>query len=336
MATMRAAFFDGFRSLTVRATPVPEPEPDEVRLRVCVCGICGSDLTVFKTGVLSGPEVILGHEVAAVVDLDPTGEWAEGTRVTPFPSGRGCGECVWCREGRFRYCVNPPADSHGHGGGYAGYMTVPRSNLIPLDDGLDDAAAALAEPFGVALRAVALAEPERGDFAYVQGLGPIGLLSVAGLVASGCRVVGSDPREDRRSLAIEQGAEVVFDPTVDDPFSTVLAFDPRGPRIAFECSGVGEALQQVIDACGPQGVVGILGVPMASPFLLRMFLRELRAFSLQGPTRASMERALALLAERPGIADVVTGTVPLDAALGAFEALVGGGGGGKVLVDPWA
>ncbi len=336
MASMRAAFFDGVRSMTVRETPIPEPGRDEVRLRVRACGICGSDLTVFKTGVLSGPDVILGHEIAAEVDLDPSGEWVPGSRVTPFPSGRGCGECVWCREGRYRYCVDPPPDSHGRGGGYAEFMTVPKANLIPLTDANDDAAAALAEPFGVALRGVAMADPRPGDFAYVQGLGPIGLLCVAGLVVAGCRVVGSDPREDRRHMATEQGAEATFDPTVDDPMVTVQSLDPKGPRIAFECSGVGGSLQQVIDACGPEGVVGIMGVPMASAFLLRMFLRELRAFSLQGPTRDSMERALALLAERPQIARIVTGSVPLEGTQGAFEALASGGGGGKVLVEPSA
>ena len=37
-----------------------------------------------------------------------------------------------------------------------------------------------------------------GDLAYVSGLGSIGLFAVSGLVAAGCRVTGSDPRQDRR------------------------------------------------------------------------------------------------------------------------------------------
>ena len=101
--TMRAAFFVGVRSLEVRETAIPEPAEGEVRLRVLACGICGSDLTLFKTGALSGPEVILGHEIVGVVDLDRSGAWSEGTIVCLYPEGRGCGACVWCREGRFRY-----------------------------------------------------------------------------------------------------------------------------------------------------------------------------------------------------------------------------------------
>src|SRR5437763_14044302 len=112
-STMRAAFFDGVRSLIVRETERPEPAPGQVLVQVRACGICGSDLTVFKTGVLSGPDVILGHEVAGVVASDPEGGLAEGTRVAPYPKGAGCGRCVWCAEGKFRYCVDPPPNRFG-------------------------------------------------------------------------------------------------------------------------------------------------------------------------------------------------------------------------------
>jgi len=334
VASMRAAFFEAAGTLEVREAAVPEPGPGEALLRVRYCGICGSDLSLFKTGALAGPSVVLGHEVSAVVEDDPTGAWAAGTRVTYYPPGIGCGECAWCREGKPRYCTNPPDTRHG--GGYAQYVTMPAANLIAIPDEVDDGPAAMAEPLGVALRGIEMASPQAGDFVYVQGLGPIGLYAVAGLAEIGCRVVGSDPREDRRELALDQGAEDVFDPTVDDPFGAVLRYDPRGPRAAFECSGAVGALQQVIDACGAAGTVGILGIPMASVFLLRMTLRELRAFAIQGPSMDSMRRALDLMRSRPQVARIATGTAALDEAAEAFRALVAGTGGAKVLVDPWA
>ena len=333
-ALMRAAFFEAYRQITVRDTPVPEPRSGEVRLKVRYCGICGSDLTCYKTGVLAGPDVVLGHELSAVVDLDPAGRWATGARVTVFPSGTGCGECVWCLERKFRYCLNPP--DRPHGGGFAEYLTVPAENLIALAEDVDDRAAALAEPLGVALRGVAMAGPKEGDLAYVSGLGSIGLLAVSGLAAAGCRVIGADPREDRRGLGLELGCDAVLDPTREDPVRATMAIDAHGPRVAFECAGVPESLQQVFDACGHGGTVGILGIPMAPVFLLRMTLKEQRAFSIQGPTFESMERALDLLPERPQVAKVVTGTVPLDLAADAFARLVAGDGGIKVLVAPEA
>lgn len=327
---MRAAFFEGLRTITVRDAPLPEPGPDEVRLKVRFCGICGSDLSLYKTGVLAGPEVVLGHELSAVVDLDPAGEWAPGIRVTVYPS-RGCGECLWCREGKYRYCLNPP--DH-HGGGFAESMTAPRRNLIPLPDDLEDRTAAAAEPLGVALRGVELAGSRPGDFAYVSGLGSIGLFTVAGLVDAGCRVMGADPRPERRELGLRAGCEVVIDPTREDTVTATLDLDPHGPRLAFECSGVPDSLQQVFDTCGYEGVVGVLGIPMAPVFLLRMTVRELRAFSIQGPSMASMGRALELLRRNPRASLAITDTVSLEEAPVAFERLAQGEGGVKVMVAP--
>ena len=334
VASMRAAFFESAGALEVRATDVPEPGQGEALLRVRYCGICGSDLSLFKTGALAGPGVVLGHEVSGVVESDPTGTWAAGTRVTYYPPGAGCGRCAWCLEGKPRYCVNPPDTRHG--GGYAQYIAIPAANLIPIPEDVDDGPAAMAEPLGVALRGIELAAPQPGDFVYVQGLGPIGLYAVAGLTVAGCRVIGADPREDRRELALDQGAEDVFDPTKEDPFGAVLRYDPKGPRVAFECSGAVGALQQVIDSCGAGGTVGILGIPMASVFLLRMTLRELSAFAIQGPSMDTMRRALDLMRTRPQVGRIATGTATLDQAASAFQALVSGGGGAKVLVDPWA
>jgi L-idonate 5-dehydrogenase len=330
--SMRAAFFEALRTVAVRPAPLPEPGPGQVRLKVRYCGICGSDLSLYKTGVFSGPDVVLGHEVSAVVDVDPSGSWTRGTRVTAYPQGHGCGACVWCLEGKPRYCLNPPADTHG--GGFAEYMVVSRDVLLPIPEDVDDRAAAVTEPLGVALRGVGLAGPHPGDLAYVSGLGPVGQFSVAGLAAAGCVVVGADPRADRREIALALGAEEVLDPKAEDPPGALRAIDPHGPRVAFECAGVPDSLQQIFDACGHGGMVGILGIPMAPVFLLRMTLKEQRAFSIQGPTIESMREALGLLRERPGIAAAITGTVPLEGANDAFAALADGGGGCKVLVEP--
>jgi threonine dehydrogenase-like Zn-dependent dehydrogenase len=332
--TMRAAFFEAAHAMSVRDTEVPQPSGEEVRLRVRYCGICGSDLSLYKTGVWSGPDVILGHEISAAVDLDPSGEWEPGARVVPYPTGRGCGECVWCREGKVRYCLNPPMGQHS--GGFAEFLTVPRASLIAVPDDLDDRTAAVAEPLGVALRGVWLAEPKPGDVAYVSGLGSIGLFAVAGLAAAGCRVVGADPREDRRSLGLEVGCDRVLDNTRDDPVAATMGIDAHGPRIALECSGAPDSLQQVFEVCGHAGAVGILGIPMAPVFLLRMTLKEQRAFSIQGPSPESMRGALDLLRDRPQTAKAITGDVPLEATNRAFEALVAGTGGVKVLVAPGA
>jgi threonine dehydrogenase-like Zn-dependent dehydrogenase len=327
--TMRAAFFQDARSIVAGEAPVPEPGRDHVRLRVRFCGICGSDVSLYKTGALAGPDVILGHEISATVDLDPSGALEPGTRVVPFPA-RGCGECAWCLAGEWRHCLRPGSVW----GGFAERVVFPARNLLPIPDGLDDRTAAIAEPLGVALRGVALAGPSGGDLAYVSGLGSIGQLTVAALVAEGCRVVGADPNSERRAAAEAQGAELTLDNTKENAVAALEALDPRGPRAAFECAGVPDSLQEVFEVCGALGVVGILGIPMAPVLLLRMTIKEQRAFSISGPSVDSMIAALDLLAARPQVASVVTGTVGLDGLDEAMAGLADGRGGIKVLVEP--
>jgi threonine dehydrogenase-like Zn-dependent dehydrogenase len=327
---MRAAFFPRYRTITVGEADRPEPVPGDVLLEVRYCGICGSDLSLYKTGALAGPGVILGHEISAVVHTDPAGEWEPGTPVAVYPY-RGCGTCLWCREGKHRACVDPPDHQVS---GFAEFAAVPARTLVPLPDGLDPRLAAAAEPFGVALRAVDVAQATEGDLAYVSGLGSIGLFAVCALRAAGCRVVGSDPREDRRRFGLAVGCERAIDPVAEDPIAATLEIDPHGPRTAFECAGVPDSLQQVFDTCGYEGVVGLLGIPVAPAFLLRMTLRELRAFSIRGPTIDTMREALDLLRDRPEPGKIITDVVPLDRTPDAFEALADGGTGVKVLVEP--
>ncbi len=328
---MRAAILLGARRLEVQEVPAPEPGPGEVRLRVRYCGLCGSDRMLYATGALAGPTSVLGHEILAVVDLDPTGALAPGSRVVPYPA-RGCGRCLWCREGSPSFCLSPPQLRWA--GGLAEFVSYPPGNLIPVPDDVDDRAASLAEPLGVALRAVEASGARAGDLVYVSGLGSIGLLVVSALVRAGCRVLGGDPRGERRELARRFGCEAVLDPLAEDPAEAAFDLDPHGARVAFECAGVVESLQQVFEVCGPRGTVGVLGVPTGPVLLLRMTVREQRAFSISGPTIATMREALGFLRERPEVARVITDVVPLERAGEALAALAAGHGGIKVLVAP--
>ncbi len=330
-ATMRALFLAEARRLELREVPIPQPRKGEALVRVRVCGICGSDLTVFKTGALAGPGTVLGHEVVADVVDDPTGTWQPGTRVVVYPP-RGCGECYWCRRGEPRHCERP--DDRRRWGGFAEYAVFPAAHLIEVADSVSDEAAALADPLGVALRAVSIADPERGALAYVNGLGPIGLCSVSALVTAGCVVLAGDPIEERRRHAVRLGASLTLDPTREDVYEVARTRHPAGPRIAFECSGTAEGLQDIFDDAGPGAVIGILGIPSTPVLLLRMTVREQRAFSVAGPTVDSMRAALRHVGERPELVEIVTGRVGLADVEAAMTGLVAGEGGVKVLVDP--
>ncbi len=89
------------------------------------------------------------------------------------------------------------------GQGYASHaevVSVPTSLVVPLPEGVSTADAAFAAPAAIALHAIRLAGVEAGSVVAVVGLGLIGQLAGRLLHASGCRAIGTDPREDRRLL----------------------------------------------------------------------------------------------------------------------------------------
>ncbi|HWC32916.1 MAG TPA: zinc-binding dehydrogenase, partial [Actinomycetota bacterium] len=154
---------------------------------------------------------------------------------------------------------------------------------------------------------------------------------------AGARVVGGDPRADRRALAVELGCEDAFDPTAEDPFWKLFAHDELGARVVMECSGVASALQLALNVARHGGVVGILGIPFEpAPILPAVAaVKELRTFSISGPEKRHIAHALDLLRRRPETGRVVTSVVGLGEADDAMRRLADGEGHDvKVLVDP--
>ena len=95
------------------------------------------------------------------------------------------------------------------GSGYASHAavdSVPANLVIPLPDGVATSDGAFVAPAAIALHGIRLAEVGPGSVVAVVGLGLIGQLAARLLTASGCTVVGSDPRADRRA-SVEHAAD---------------------------------------------------------------------------------------------------------------------------------
>ncbi len=168
-------------------------------------------------------------------------------------------------------------------------------------------------------------------------MGSIGLLSAVAALEAGARVVGGDPREDRRTMALDLGCEDAFDPTEEDPFWKMFAYDPLGPRVSLECSGAPEAVQLAFNTARHGGIVGLLGIPFEPAPIIPAVLavKELRAFSISGPSMETLRDALGILVRRPEVGRLATSVVPLEETGRAMLRLVNGEQGEvKVLVSP--
>lgn len=104
---MRAAFYNGNRSIQVGDCPSQTPAHGQVQLRVSHCGICGTDLHLFHGNMdhrVTFPQVI-GHESSATIEAVGVGvgDWKAGDRVTVRPLDP-CGQCPACRRGHSHVC----------------------------------------------------------------------------------------------------------------------------------------------------------------------------------------------------------------------------------------
>ena len=95
---------------------------------------------------------------------------------------------------------------------HAEYNAVPELLAAAVPEGVSPEAAAYATVGAIALQGIRNAEVRVGECVAVIGLGLLGQLAVQLLRASGCRVVGLDPVEERRRLASQHGAELVLSP----------------------------------------------------------------------------------------------------------------------------
>lgn len=212
---------------------IPKIGPKDILMKVKSCGICGSDLHIVEydeDGYMLYPgharleNTILGHEISGIVA-------EKGSEVVDFNVGdyvtteemTWCGECVACRNGFPNQCERLEEVGITYDGGFAEYLRVPAKlcwningfkNIYREEELIFDVGATI-EPNSVAYNALF----ERGQGirpgqrAVVFGCGPIGLFGISQLkVAGASKVMVFEPGEGRRKLALEMGADNVFDP----------------------------------------------------------------------------------------------------------------------------
>jgi threonine dehydrogenase-like Zn-dependent dehydrogenase len=325
---VRAVRLTGPKSLELVELPSPTPAADEVVLRVAAAGICGSDLSCYKTGVFAGS--VLGHEFSGVVEHADGGGFAVGTPVLVDPKVP-CGACADCLAGATYRCTAALTLGPGgtRDGGFAELVSVPSSCLYALPDGLAVEDGCLTEPLAVAIHGIERAGGVTpGEDAVVVGLGPIGLLAVAALRARGAgRITGVDPVQVRRELATSLGA---------DDAVTRVAEAPAGASMVVECSGKADLLQDVTNLVAAGGRVVLLGVAIENSSVTTMVwvVREVTVVGSIASSPNDFTAAASLLAREPGIAGIITRRISLAELPAAFEQLVSSPADGKVVVEP--
>ena len=339
---MRAAVMER-GVISVVTVDDPRPLAGEVIVKTRACGICGSDLhaaqhteafvaTSREAGgafkLTTFDPVVLGHEFCAeIVDYGPdtAHDLPAGTLVCSVPMlMRGAGLAVG-------YSAEIP-------GGFAEYMLLSRSLLLPVPAGTPATHAALTEPMAVGLHAVNKARLATGDAVLVIGCGPVGLAVITALRQRGVApVYAADFSPRRRALALAQGATAVVDPASENPWAHAELRRPEHV-VVFECVGVPGMIDQVFVAAPRNARIVVVGVCLQMDHSRPLIAvnKELSVQYVLGYSFDEFGEALRCIADGTfAVAPLVTGQVGLDEVAGAFTALRDPEQHAKVLVEPW-
>ena len=234
---MLAAAYYGPDDLRMQTRERPAIGPDEALLKVVSAGICGTDLRIIHGRHRKYPDGtvrIPGHEVVGdIVEIGAQVTGLEiGQRIMVAPNF-GCGYCRQCAAGNNNLCADFGAIGITLDGAFAEYMRIPaelilQGNLIPIDQAVDSAAAALIEPFACVLRGQAPLHIGPEDVVLVVGAGPIGAMHVMLAHLQGAkRVIVSELSAARLPKALELGADRGVNVAEED-LAQVIAEETNG------------------------------------------------------------------------------------------------------------
>ncbi len=231
MRAIQMTEFGGPEVLKLAELPEPEPGPGETLIRVTRAGLNFAD-THTRTN---------SYVQKATLPLIPGGEVA-GIR-------EDTGERVVALVGS---------------GGYAEYAVAPSELVFPVPDDLDDGAALAMIVQGTTAWHLyrTAGRVADGETVVVHGAaGGVGSLAVQlGHPLGAGRVIATASTEQKRSLALELGADVALDPAADGLTDRLIEANGGEPvDVVFEMSG-GEVFDASYKALAPFGRIVAYGI----------------------------------------------------------------------------
>jgi NADPH2:quinone reductase len=287
MRAIQMTEFGGPEVLKLAELPTPVPDAGETLIRVTRAGINFAD-THTRTN---------SYVQKARLPLVPGGEVAGISEET--------GERVVALVGT---------------GGYAEYATAPSELVFPIPDGLDDGAALAMIVQGTTAWHLyrTSGRVAEGETVVVHGAaGGVGSIAVQlGHALGAGRVIATASSEEKRSLALELGADVAVDPAAEGLTERLIeANDGRPVDVVFEMSG-GGVFDASYRALAPFGRIVAYGIATSEP-------NSVSTGSLLRHSRAVVGFYLFHCLERPAMFTDALGQLFERAARGELQPIVG-------------
>lgn len=324
------------KPLSVEEVNLDSPKEKEVLVKSAYTALCHSDLSMI-TGQIPFPiPLVVGHEVAGVVE-------EVGAGVTSVKKGDHivaawmlpCWKCPECRSGRPYICrmteelnsagglgdkTSRLSDANGNRlnhellvSGFAEYVVLPEAGAIKIRDDIPlDQACLLScctpTGFGAVYNG---ANVKPGQSVAIWGMGGVGLNVVNGArLRSADPIIAVDINKDKEAIARELGATHFIDCSKDDPVPIIRELTNGGANYCFEAIGNPGSITQAYWALGIGSKLITIGVtPMDAMTELPLALNPLHCKSVEGIIYGNIDPNRDI----PKLADMVKrGELPMD------------------------
>lgn len=320
---MKVVLVDRPGEIQILERPIPRPNKGEALLKVKYCGICGSDVAVYRGNqpFATYPRVP-GHEFSAEIISIQDNELGlkEGMLVTANPYFN-CGACYPCKRGRVNCCIDNETMGVQRDGSFAQYIIMPIHRIFP-SKGLNAKTLALVEPFGIGFHAVNRADIKEGEKALVLGAGAIGIFAMLSALLKGAQVYIADLLQSRLEIARELGASDILNLTeinLDEKINEITK--GNGMDTVVEAVGLPQSFLNAVNVVSFSGKVVLIGngtkeVSFNQSILVK---KELNIYGSRNSLSAEFKHLINLVNEkRLNIDRIVTDVYPLEKSAQAF------------------
>ncbi len=269
--SIRVAYLEATRKISLGETIAPHPGPGEVLIRPILTAICGSDASFFG-GHRIPPQypIVLGHEVVGkVIEIgEGVTKVTLGQRVIVEPN-YPCGDCIFCKTGRGNICPNKKSLGVTIPGCFAEQFIAPAEFSWVIPDSIPNEDAVCIEPLTVSLHALWQSGVQLGDTIAVVGCGSTGLLLIQAAISQGVRVFAHDKVQNKLEMAHRFGSEIS---QIQD---LARLWQVEGVTTIFECAGASATVELALKAAPRGSKIILLGLSNSpASFEPLRFVRE--------------------------------------------------------------
>lgn len=291
---MKAAVWTGLDKIEVKEMPIPVISDGEALIKVRCAGVCVTDYHVISGKIKIGqPPNVQGHEICGeIVDVRGDTTLKIGQRCVVATS-IGCGECEECKANKAYLCNNSSEIGYyPHNGGYAEYVKVPISCVVPIPDQVSDLAGAILECVVCPTEALMnVGVPTESVF--VLGAGPAALAYISLAKIWGVKKIIALVRREENAIRVKKfgATHVINSREYPDVEKRLLEInDGKKAEMVIESTGSRDIAELAIDLVKKGGKVIVYGIcDESEPMRVnvkKIVTEEISIYGVVGNTKA--------------------------------------------------